>query len=95
MSRGAWQDRRTDRLFAATKDRALSIGDLARHAFDLDAQHGKQRLSATRAAHRLLQRAGAVGAEMKSPSVVVIMIAELVGTSSRSVAVVGPMNVSP
>jgi hypothetical protein len=55
-------ERRIGELFAATKDRALSIGDLARHAFELPDgwwPDRKQRRSATRAAHRLLRRAAA------------------------------------
>jgi hypothetical protein len=63
MSKGSGRiERRIGELFAATKDRALSVGDLARHAFELAdgvAPDRKQRLSATRAAHRLLRRAAA------------------------------------
>jgi DnaJ-like protein len=63
MSRGHGKvERRVGELFATTKDRALSVGDLARHAFTLGpdaAPDRKQRLSTTRAAHRLLQRAAA------------------------------------
>jgi hypothetical protein len=59
MSRGPGRiEQRITKLFAATKDRALSVADLCNHAFEL---HGApasraQRLSATRAAHRLLRR---------------------------------------
>jgi hypothetical protein len=63
MSKGSGRiERRIGELFAATKDQALSVGDLARHAFELPdgvAPNRKQRLSATRAAHRLLRRAAA------------------------------------
>ena len=63
MSKGSGRiERRIGELLAATKDRALSIGDLAAYAFELTdgvAPDRKQRLSATRAAHRLLQRAAA------------------------------------
>jgi hypothetical protein len=63
MSKGSGRiERRIGELFAATKDRALSVSDLARHAFELPdgvAPDRKQRLSATRAAHRLLRRAAA------------------------------------
>jgi len=63
MSKGSGRiERRIGELFAATKDRALSVGDLARHAFALPdgvAPDRKQRLSATRAAHRLLHRVAA------------------------------------
>lgn len=63
MSRGSGRiERRIGELFAATKDRALSIGDLASYAFELTdgvPPDRKQRLSATRAAHRLLRRAAA------------------------------------
>jgi hypothetical protein len=53
-------ERQIGALIMATEDRALSITDLARHAFGLDPDatpSRKQRLSATRAAHRLLRRA--------------------------------------
>jgi hypothetical protein len=45
-------------LFAATRDRALSIADIADHAFGLAGRTAsrEQRLSATRAAHRLIRR---------------------------------------
>lgn len=59
MSRGAGTvERRIAELFAATRDRALSIDEIAGHAFDLGGQPPTraQRLSATRAAHRLLRR---------------------------------------
>lgn len=65
MSRGPGRiEQRIGELFAVTKDRALSIGELAAHAFALGdgiAPDRKQRLSATRAAHRLLRRAAAAG----------------------------------
>jgi hypothetical protein len=61
MSRGSGKiERRIGGLFAATKDRALSITDIAAHAYELPAgamPDRKQRLSATRAAHQLLRRA--------------------------------------
>jgi hypothetical protein len=61
MSKGSGRiERRIGELFAATKDRALSVGDLASYAFELTdgvPPNRKQRLSATRAAHRLLRRA--------------------------------------
>jgi hypothetical protein len=61
MSRGSGRiERRIGALFAATKDRAVSIGELASYAFELTEgvpPDRKQRLSATRAAHRLLKRA--------------------------------------
>src|SRR3954452_10225249 len=64
MSRGPGRvEQRIGELFAGTKDRPLSIGELAAHAFNLDngiAPDRKQRLSATRAAHRLLRRAATV-----------------------------------
>src|SRR5690242_11598398 len=64
MSRGPGRiEQRIGELFAATKDRTLSIGELARHAFELGdgiAPDRKQRLSATRAAHRVLRRAAVV-----------------------------------
>jgi hypothetical protein len=63
MSRGSGRiERRIGELFAATKDRALSVGDVAAYAFKLTdgvRPDRKQRLSATRAAHRLLRRAAA------------------------------------
>jgi hypothetical protein len=63
MSKGPGRiERRIGERFAATKDRALSIGDLASYAFGLAdglLPDRKQRLSATRAAHRLLRRAAA------------------------------------
>jgi hypothetical protein len=66
MSRGSGRvERRIVELFAATKDRALSVGDLAAHAFELAdgvLPDRKQRLSATSAAHRLIERATAVNA---------------------------------
>jgi hypothetical protein len=59
MSKGAGAvERRIADLFAATRDRALSIGDLADNAYELGGRPAtrEQRLSATRAAHRLLRR---------------------------------------
>ena len=59
MSRGPGSiERRIADLFAATRDRALSIDDITDHAFKLRgaAPTRAQRLSATRAAHRLLRR---------------------------------------
>jgi hypothetical protein len=51
-------ERRIADLFAATRDRALSVSDIADYAFELGGQPPTrvQRLSATRAAHRLLRR---------------------------------------
>jgi hypothetical protein len=64
MSRGSGRvERRAGELFTATKDRALSVGELASYAFELTdgaVPNRKQRLSATRAAHRLLRRAAAL-----------------------------------
>jgi hypothetical protein len=63
MSKGSGRiERCIGELFAATKDHALSVGELAAHAFGLPegvTPDRKQRLSATRAAHRLLRRAEA------------------------------------
>jgi hypothetical protein len=59
MSRGPGQiEQRIGELFAATRDRALSIADICDHAFALDGAPPTrvQRLSATRATHRLLRR---------------------------------------
>jgi hypothetical protein len=59
MSRGAGTiEQRIAELFAATRDRALSIGDITDNAYRLDGAPPTraQRLSATRAAHRLLKR---------------------------------------
>jgi hypothetical protein len=59
MSRGPGRiEQRIGELFAATRDRALSITDITDHAFGLAGKPASrvQRLSATRAAHRLLRR---------------------------------------
>jgi hypothetical protein len=59
MSRGAGQiEARISDLFAGTRHRALSIDDITDHAFALCGRTPTraQRLSATRAAHRLLRR---------------------------------------
>jgi hypothetical protein len=59
MSRGPGSiEARIGDLFAATRDRALSITDITDHAFALDGKPATraQRLSATRAAHRVLRR---------------------------------------
>jgi hypothetical protein len=59
MSKGAGViERRVGDLFAATRHRALSIEEIATHAFQMtDGRPSRtQRLSATRAAHRLLRR---------------------------------------
>jgi hypothetical protein len=59
MSKGAGiVERRIADLLAATRDRALSIDDITDHAFVLagTAPTRAQRLSATRAAHRVLKR---------------------------------------
>jgi len=64
MSKGSGRvERRIGELFAGTQDRALSITDIAAYAFELAdgiAPNRKQRLSATRAAHRLFRRAAEV-----------------------------------
>lgn len=60
MSKGPGKiEKRVADLFAATRDNALSVDDIARHAFGLAAgvkPTRTQRLSATRATHRLLRR---------------------------------------
>src|SRR3981189_674518 len=59
MSKGAGiVERCIADLLAATRDRALSIDDITDHAFELAgiAATRAQRLSATRAAHRVLKR---------------------------------------
>jgi hypothetical protein len=57
MSRGAGAiERRIADLFAATRDRALSVDEIAGHAFRTKKPTRSQRLSATRATHRLLGR---------------------------------------
>jgi hypothetical protein len=59
MSKGAGSvERQISDLFAATRDRALSIDDITDHAFGLAgaAPTRAQRLSATRAAHRVVRR---------------------------------------
>jgi hypothetical protein len=59
MSKGPGQvERRIAELFAATRDRALSVAEIADHAFELGRRPATraQRLSATRAAHRLIRR---------------------------------------
>src|SRR6516164_7627203 len=69
MSHGPGRvEQRISELFAATKDRALSVADITDHAFALNGAtaNRRQRLSATRAAQRLLRRAAAVGS--KSPA---------------------------
>jgi hypothetical protein len=68
MSKGSGRiERRIGELFAATTDRALSVGEVAAYAFELTdgaAPDRKQRLSATRAAHRLLHRAAGAAPAM-------------------------------
>jgi hypothetical protein len=59
MSKGPGTvERRIAELFIATRDRALSVGEIADHAFGLAGKPASrvQRLSATRAAHRVLRR---------------------------------------
>ena len=59
MSKGPGTvEKRIAALFIATEDRALSVGEIADHAFELAGEPATraQRLSATRAAHRLLRR---------------------------------------
>ena len=68
MSKGPGAiETRIGELFAKTQDRAFTIGDLADHAFKLKGvtPSRAQRLSATRAAHRLLQRAAIVIAAVR------------------------------
>ena len=60
MSKGPGTiEKRIADLLAATRDRALSIEEITRHAFSLadgETPTRAQRLSATRATHRLLRR---------------------------------------
>jgi hypothetical protein len=59
MSKGAGAvERRIADLLAATRDRALTVDDIADTAFELRGAKPTraQRLSATRAAHRVLKR---------------------------------------
>jgi hypothetical protein len=59
MSRGAGKiEQRIAELFAATRDRGLGIDEIARAAFWLGSEPATraQRLSATRAAHRVVRR---------------------------------------
>jgi hypothetical protein len=59
MSRGPGSiETRIGELFAENQDRATSIDEVARHAFSLGDQPASraQRLSATRAAHRVIRR---------------------------------------
>jgi hypothetical protein len=59
MSKGPGTvEKRITELFVATDDRALSVADIAAHAFELAGRPAsrEQRLSATRAAHRLIRR---------------------------------------
>ncbi len=59
MSRGPGTiERRIADLFAATRDRALSVDEITDNAYRLGGARPTraQRLSATRAAHRLLRR---------------------------------------
>ena len=59
MSQGPGQiEKRIAELFAATRDRGLSVAEIADHAFDMGGgtPTRAQRLSATRAAHRLIRR---------------------------------------
>ena len=51
-------EKRISALFATTRDRALSVADIADCAFELEGATAtrEQRLSATRAAHRLVRR---------------------------------------
>jgi hypothetical protein len=58
MSRGPGVvEARIAALFVATRNRALSVEDIARHAYNLDGAPSRaQRSSATRAAHRILRR---------------------------------------
>ena len=60
-------EKRIADLFAATKDRALSVADIADHAFELAGRPAtrEQRLSATRAAHRLVRRMKDVRAQCR------------------------------
>jgi hypothetical protein len=59
MSQGAGRiESRIAELFAATRDRGLTVAELADAAFELDGATAtrEQRLSATRAGHRLIRR---------------------------------------
>jgi hypothetical protein len=59
MSKGPGQiEQRISELFAETRDRALSVEDICDRAFELNGRTASraQRLSATRAAHRLVRR---------------------------------------
>jgi hypothetical protein len=59
MSKGAGAiERKIAELFAATRDRGLTVAELATHAFELSGRPATraQRLSATRAGHRVLRR---------------------------------------
>ena len=61
MSKGPGRvERRIADLFAATRDRALSIDEITDNAYRLKGQRPtrEQRLAATRATHRLLRRVG-------------------------------------
>jgi hypothetical protein len=59
MSKGPGAvEKRIAELIAATRDRGLTVAEIADHAFALGGRPPRraQRLSATRAAHRLLRR---------------------------------------
>src|SRR5205809_140441 len=67
MSKGPGRiEQRIADLFAATRDRALSISEIADNAYELGGRTPTraQRLSATRAAHRLLRRVREADARM-------------------------------
>jgi hypothetical protein len=70
MSHGPGQiEKRIGELFAATQDRALSVADICDAAFALDGATASraQRLSATRAAHRILKRGTAASEKVREP----------------------------
>jgi hypothetical protein len=70
MSRGPGSiETRVGDLFAANRDRALAIDEVARHAFSLGDQTPSraQRLSATRAAHRVIRRTREIMDEVRGP----------------------------
>jgi hypothetical protein len=59
MSKGPGEiEKRTAELLAATRDRALTVAEIADHAFALNGRPATraQRLSATRSAHRVIRR---------------------------------------
>jgi hypothetical protein len=68
MSKGPGAvDARIADLFAATRDRALTVAEIADNAYELNGQPPTraQRLSATRAAHRVIRRMGEARAKAR------------------------------